>query len=52
LAKLKNAVGWKANVFDWAVCRLPREDKIVIIAEGRTFRVGLKGTKAKAAEAK
>ena len=52
LAQLKKAVGCKAPVFDWAVGWLAREDKIVIIPEGRTFRVGIIGTKAKAAGAK
>jgi hypothetical protein len=52
LAQLKTAVGCKTPVFDWAVGWLTREDKIVIIREGRTFRVGLKGAEAKAAGAK
>jgi hypothetical protein len=48
LAQLKAAVGYKAPVFDWAVGWLMHKYKIVIIREGRTFRVGLKGTEAKA----
>ena len=48
LALLKKAVGCKTPVFDWAIGWLAREDKIVIICEGRTFRVGLKGTEPKA----
>ena len=52
LAQLKMAVGCKTAVFDWAVGWLMRKDKIVILREGRTFRVGLKAAEAKAAEAK
>lgn len=51
LAQLKTAVGCKTPIFDWAVGWLTREDKIVIIREGRTFRVSLKGTEAKTAGA-
>ena len=51
LPQLKKVVGCKTPVFDWAIGWLAREDKIVIIREGRAFRVGLKGTEAKAAEA-
>ena len=47
-AQVKKVVGHKTPVFDWAIGWLAREDKIVIIREGRTFRIGLKGTKAKA----
>jgi winged helix-turn-helix protein DUF2582 len=50
LAQLKKEVGCKTPVFDWAIGWLAREDKIVIIPEGRTFRVGLK-EEAKAAGA-
>jgi hypothetical protein len=51
LAQLKKAVGCKTPVFDRAIGWLAREDKIVIIREGSTFRVSLKGTEAKAAGA-
>ena len=51
LAQLQKAVGCKTPVFDWAIGWLGREDKIVIIREGRTFLVVLKGTEAKAAGA-
>ena len=51
LAQLKKAVSCKTPVFDWAIGWLAREDKIVIIREGRTFRVGLKETEAKSAGA-
>jgi hypothetical protein len=51
LARLQNVVGCETPVLDWAIGWLPREDKIVIIREGRTFLVGLKGTEAKAAGA-
>jgi hypothetical protein len=43
LTDLKKAVNGKTPVFDWAVGWLAREDKIVIMAEKRSFRVGLKG---------
>jgi HSP20 family protein len=52
LAQLEKAAGRETPVFEWAIGWLAREDKIVIIREGRTFRVGLKGTEAKAARAK
>ena len=52
LAQLKTTVGCKSPVFDWAVGWLTREDKIVIIREGRTFRIDLKSADAKAAGAK
>jgi len=51
LARLQKVVGCKTPVFDWAIGWLAREDKIVIICEGRTFRVDLKGTETKAAGA-
>jgi hypothetical protein len=51
LARLQNVVGCETPVLDWAIGWLPREDKIVIIREGRTFLVGLKETEAKAAGA-
>jgi hypothetical protein len=51
LARLKKAVGCKTPVFDWAIGWLAREDKIVIIREGRTFRIGLKGASANVAGA-
>jgi HSP20 family molecular chaperone IbpA len=48
LTQLKKTVGCKTPVFNWAIGWVAREDKIVIICEGRTFCVGLKGTEATA----
>lgn len=41
LTQLKKGVKGKTPLFDWAVGRLAREDKIVITPEKRSFRVRL-----------
>ncbi len=48
-AKLMKEVNGKTPVFDWAVGRLAREDKIVITSEKRSFRIQLKDAHTKTA---
>ncbi len=42
LAQLKKEVKGKTPLFDWAIGWLAREEKIVITAEKRSFRIRLK----------
>ncbi len=51
LAQLKRAAKVKAQLFDWAIGWLAREDKIVITPEKRSFRLRLKEPHASVAGA-
>jgi len=49
LAQLKRAAKVRAQLFDWVIGWLAREDKFVITPEKRSFRVRLKDTHTKTA---
>ncbi len=51
ISKLKKDLQASSPLFDWAIGWLAREDKILLITENRSTRVGLKGRQAKSMHA-